>query len=344
MTLRLLCPLLLLCAPLVAGDAREDWAAVTALDAGPGGLPKSADEAISVSLAHLDRQEKLLRGFIAAYPTDANAFEAHLRLVRLLSLRARMKGEPSPAEIQILLRSAELRASTPAQLTELDFARLIQRMRQWQAKRPPADERRGLLDQTRTFERAHPGDRRIAALLAEVATLFDGDPNLKESILRDAKKIAKEPELKAQIADDLKRLDLFGKALPLRFTALDGRRVDARDWRGKIVAVIFFATFSEPSKAGFLELQRTVAEAGNDSLLVAISLDSSRTALETFLREQKATCPVAWDGKGWNGPLIQALGINALPTAWLLDRRSALRSLDVLEDPAGQIRSLLRSE
>lgn len=344
MTLRLLCSFLLLCAPLIAGDAREDWAGVTALDAGPGGLPKSADEAIGVSLAHLDRQEKLLRGFIAAHPADANAFEAHLRLVRLVSLRARMKGEPAPGEIQILLRSAELRASTPGQRTELDFALLIQRMRLWQARRPPADERRGLLEQTRTFENRHPGDRRIAALLVEVATLFDSDPKLKESILLDAKKLAKDPELKAQIADDLKRLALLGKALPLRFTALDGRRVDAKDWRGKVVAVVFFATFSEPSKAGFIELQRAVEEAGSNTLLVAISLDSDRSGLEKFLREQKATCPVGWDGKGWNGPLIQALGINALPTAWLLDRRSNLRSLDVLEDPAGQIRSLLRSE
>ena len=38
---------------------------------------------------------------------------------------------------------------------------------------------------------------------------------------------------------------------------------------------------------------------------------------------------------------MQALGINALPTAWLLDGKGVLRSLDALDDPADQIRRLI---
>jgi hypothetical protein len=50
---------------------------------------------------------------------------------------------------------------------------------------------------------------------------------------------------------------------------------------------------------------------------------------------------VTWDGKGWDSPLMRALGINSVPTTWLLDKNGILRSLDALEDPNGQIRKLL---
>ena len=113
-----------------------------------------------------------------------------------------------------------------------------------------------------------------------------------------------------------------------------------KDWHGKVVAVVFFATWSEPSKAGFSELRQAVAKAGAKCMLVAVSLDSKRDALDAFLRENGGAIPVAWDGKGWNSPLIQALGINALPTAWLLDGKGVVRSLDALDDPAGQVSRL----
>jgi hypothetical protein len=38
---------------------------------------------------------------------------------------------------------------------------------------------------------------------------------------------------------------------------------------------------------------------------------------------------------------MQALGINSVPTTWLLDTKGVLRSLDALEDTAGQIGRLL---
>ncbi|MEO6784943.1 MAG: TlpA disulfide reductase family protein, partial [Chthoniobacteraceae bacterium] len=136
-------------------------------------------------------------------------------------------------------------------------------------------------------------------------------------------------------------LAFLGKPLPLRFTALDGRRVDVKSWQGKVVGIVFFATWSEPSRLALVELRRAIEAEGARAELVAISLDSDRASLENFLRAQGIACPVAWDGKGWDGPLMQALGINSVPTAWLLDTKGVLRSLDALEDPAAQIRRLL---
>jgi len=335
------CTFLLWPASLLAGDARDDWKAVTTLDAGPGVEPKTATEAFALSLRHGDRQEKALRSFLTAHPDDANAFEATLRLVRLLDLRAEMKAEAVPEEAGTLLGKARDLATTPARRTEIEFALLARGMRKWRSKRPPIAERRDLLDQARKFETAHPGDRRIAWLLAEIASLFDFDPATKERLLKQAKALTKDPGLTAQITDDLRRLGFLGRVIPLRFTALDGRRIDVKNWQGKVVAILFFSTWSAPSKAGLLALQRAATAAGPGVEFMVVSLDTDRTELEAFIRDHSLKCPVAWDGKGWDGPLIQALGINAVPTAWLLDQKSVLRSLDALEQPEEQIRKLL---
>lgn len=335
------CALIFCSTSLFAGDARDDWAAAIALDAGPGVKPKTAAEAYALALGHTEKQEKLLRGFLATHADDAHAFEATLRLARVLDLRAEMKSEPASEESASLLEKAGQIATSPERRTELEFAMLTRRMRKWRTKRPPIEERRALLEQARKFESAHPGDRRAPTLLAEIAALFDFEPATKESLLLRAKKLTKDPELTAQIADDLRRLTFLGKALPLRFTALDGRRVDVKSWQGKVVGIAFFATWSEPSKAALFALRQATAAAGERAEFVAISVDTDRDDLDGFLRTKGVTCPIAWDGKGWDGPLIQALGINAVPTAWLLDTKGVLRSLDALEEPDEQIRRLL---
>lgn len=338
----LACAFFLSAASLLAGDAREDWAAITALDAGPGLTQKnSAAEVYAQSLAHSEKQEKSLRSFLAAHGGDANAFEAMLRLARVLDLRAEMKSEPQSAEALGFLEKAAQLTTTLARQTEFEFALLSRRMRKWRSLRPPIEERRALFDQARQFESAHAADRRVPVLLAEIAALFDFDPATKENLLLRAKSLTKDPGLLAQIADDMRRLKFLGKPLPLRFTALDGRRVDVKALEGKVVAVVFFATWSAPSKAALAGIKRAISAAGAGAEIVAISLDADRADLEKFLSAQGITFPVAWDGKGWDGPLMQALGINSVPTAWLLDTKGVLRSLDALENTDEQIRRLL---
>ena len=50
----------------LAGTADEDWQAVVALDAGPGGQPNTVESAGLLVVNHLAKQEKALRAFLAA--------------------------------------------------------------------------------------------------------------------------------------------------------------------------------------------------------------------------------------------------------------------------------------
>src|SRR5688572_890373 len=77
-------PLLFITASLFAADADSDWQGLTALDAGPGKAPETPQDALQISLAHLDTQEKAYRAFLAEHPNDPRTFNARLRLARLL--------------------------------------------------------------------------------------------------------------------------------------------------------------------------------------------------------------------------------------------------------------------
>jgi peroxiredoxin len=238
------------------------------------------------------------------------------------------------------MAEADKLANTPKRRSDYDFARVNQKLRQWQGKRPDAAGRTAVLNEVRQFQAAHPKDPRVAALLIEAANLFEGAVGTKEPLLREANRLTANPELKAQIADDLKRLALLGTVLDLRFTGVDGLKHDVKDYRGKPVLVLFFATTSEPARTVFAEVQSAIETFGDGVAFIGVSLDAKREDVVKFLEERKINLPVAFDGKGWNGPTVTRLGVNAVPSAWLLDKKGVVRTLDALENTPGLVRQL----
>ena len=323
----------------LAGDAEADWKGIVALDAGPQEQPQTAEAARAMVLAHLAKQERALRGFLAAHPRDARVFETRLRLARLLQIRGDFEeSDKLRADGKRLLDELE-KTATPEQRVELAFSNVSRLMRNLRQVTPA--QRDDLLAAARKFQTDHPGDRRIAALLAEVAVLFDTLPKTKEALLAEAQPLATDDDLKGRIADDLKRVRLLGAEVPLTFTSVQGREIKLADLRGQPVLVVFFAAFSPPSLAALTSVQRAVAELPRGSVQVlGVNLDEKRETLDTVMKSRALAWPVAFDGKGWESPLVRGLGINALPTVWLFDARGRLRSLNALENTAAKIRQL----
>jgi peroxiredoxin len=340
----------LLCAALLcssvellrAGDVDADWSAIVQLDAGPKSQPKSREEAQAATVAHLAAQEKALRGFLAGHPGDVHVFEARLRLARLLQIRADFEQSAALRQESGRILAELEKTVTPEQLPELEFAKISRLMRGLRSADSP--QRSELLVATRKFQSAFPDDRRLAALLTEVATLFDLQPKTKEALLSDAQGLPADEELKGRIADDLKRVRLLGQLVVMSSTTTDGRPVNLEAFRGKPLILIFCASFSPPSAAAITTVQRAVKELPKGSVqLLGVSLDDRPELAAALRKEQGISWPLVCDGKGWESPVIRALGINTLPTVWLLDDRGRLRSLNALQSTAAQLRQLLNS-
>jgi peroxiredoxin len=115
---------------------------------------------------------------------------------------------------------------------------------------------------------------------------------------------------------------------------------DVKDYRGKPVLVLFFAASSDPARTAFAEVQSTMETYGEDVAFVGVSLDAKREDVVKFLEERKVNMPVAFDGKGWHGAMVSKLGVNTVPSAWLLDKKGVVRTLGALENTAALIRQL----
>jgi len=323
-----------------AGDAETDWKEVTALDAGPQENPGTTQAARTMVINHLARQATALRAFITAHSEDEHAFEAWLRLSRVFQIRGDFEGsEKMRTDGRRILAELE-KTATPAQRTELDFSKITQRMRAIQ--RMTQENREELLAMVRKFQTDHPDDRRIAPLLAEVATLFDGQPKTKEALLVAAQSLAMDPDLKSRITDDLKRVRFLGEIISLHFTSAQGKEVDLEAFHGKPLILMFFADFSLPSTKAISEVQRDLLDLPKGGVeVVGVSLDKTAGDLAGVVKAHELTWPLAFDGAGWESPVVRSLGINALPTVWLIDRQGRLRSLNGLENLVAKVKQLL---
>ncbi len=326
-----------------AGTADDDWKAIAALDAGPQTQARTGTEAQTAIAAHLAAQERALRAFHAAHADDARAFDARLRLARLFSLRGEIQNDrKARAESERMLDALE-KSATLEQRADLDFTRLSQAMRR--ANSPSAIDREALLARARKFQTAHPEDRRVPQVLAEIATLFDSQPALKQKLLFEAQPLAADEETKSRIADDLRRIALLGETLALAGTSTEGKPIDLAGYRGRVVVVCFFATWSPQSILALDTLKNALAPFQKDRVqMFGVSLDTKPEPLGELLKTRAVAWPVLRDGKGWESPLVRGFGINALPTVWLLDREGKLRSLDALENTDAQIRKILREK
>jgi hypothetical protein len=334
---------LLLATGLAMASPDSDWQAIVAMDAGPGAKPKTLEEARSLAKAHLERHRRLLAGFLATHPQDPRVPEARMRTASLLAATGKMENRQSQVdEAMRLLQSIERDTAAPRDIrAEAGFRRVSLLMQSLQGREI---ERRGdLLSAARNFRNRHPGDRRVPRLLVEVATLCDNNPPLKRELLEEARGLSRDPALDLRIADDLKRLELLDKPFALDFPTVQGRRFDIASQRGRIVLVLFWSTESLPSLLWIEDFRRALAKLPADRISVAtVAVDKDPAAVREVLDGLGiSTWPTACDGKTWESPLVRPLGINALPTVFLIDQRGTLRALNARNSYEPWIRKLL---
>lgn len=333
---------LLLAATLHAGPD-EDWKAIVAMDAGPSAKPASIDQARSIARAHITKSRQLLEAFLKANPDDPRAFDAKMRLASHLAAIGKMdKRQSQVDEAMIMLQNLEKDKSAPLEKrADAGFRRVSLYMQSLTGREN--ENRREIVNAAKNFQYRFPNDRRAPRLLVEVATICDSDPVLKKQLLDEARSISKEEALNRRIADDLKRLALLGKPLPLRFSAIQGGTFDIASQHGRLVFLIFWSGESAPSLLWMEEFRLAMAKLPADRITVAtISLDKDSSIPRDRIKELGISdWPTACDGKGWDDPIARQCGINALPTVFLFDQQGVLQTTNARTSYESWIRKLI---
>ena len=120
---------------------------------------------------------------------------------------------------------------------------------------------------------------------------------------------------------------LMGKPAPdFTLETLDGKRVSLADYRGKPLAVTFWASWCGPCRLEMPVLTKLYRQAhGADSNfeILAISIDDSKTDAENAARSMKLPFPVLFDP---GGKLSDIYKVYAIPMLFVIDKSGRVAS------------------
>lgn len=310
-------------------DANSDWANVLKFDAGPSATPTSHEEAVRIAHEFFGRQQAALRSFIAAYPSDPHVLDAKLRLISIQAAEGEMDQQPEQVRQALLAFMALERSpnTPPSRLPDVAFRRISLEMQTFQGTKEQI--RDAVVTAARNYAIRFPDDKRAPRLLVEAATECDDTPDTMRDLLTTARSLSKEAALDDRIADDMRRLNTLGTPVNAKFSTIQGGTIDLAALRGNVVVLIFWAAESPPSLIWLQRFCKDISHIPQEQLkIVMVSLDESRKDVDEAVQLLNLTWPINFDGKGWENAVARPLGINALPTVWILDKRGVLRTLN----------------
>jgi thiol-disulfide isomerase/thioredoxin len=129
--------------------------------------------------------------------------------------------------------------------------------------------------------------------------------------------------------------DAIGKPLELSFNDFtSGKPVSVqKDLKGKIVVIIFWATWCGPCKAELPEEKRLYAEYKDRGVeFIGVSLDEpekegGRKALKEYLAENPIPWPQYYQGNGVSSEFSSKFGVISVPQIFVIDRQGKLATM-----------------
>jgi len=328
-----------------AGAADQAWQSLTNLSLSPPPAGWSIKPPTEADVAHFDDQRALEAGNIAGrardfytrFPRDTRA--PYGRMI----------------EIQALQAAVHLGATNNVKMLTAREQAIVQ------DTNAPADVRYQLrldLVGRELKERVDAGSDASAAMEKAGRALVKEFPNgpagyeLLENVLETAD-LAKMQEIAMVITNSggpaeltgigkgvLRRLAVVGQPLPIAFKTADGREVDRTTLSNKVVLVDFWATWCPLCVQEMPELKKLYDRYHDHGFeIVGINFDDQTNAARQFIKDQGLPWPQFLGGN--DNRYGKDYGMNALPQAWLVDRKGIVQDIHGRTDREAKIEKLL---
>ena len=125
------------------------------------------------------------------------------------------------------------------------------------------------------------------------------------------------------------RLDLKGKPLVVSGRSLANTIVRSDAYRGKVLLLVYWATWCKPCTEEVPALQALYAQyRARGFEILGVNLDLERAPVPAYISAHRITWATLHEPGGLDSRLARQLGILSLPTMVLLDRRGTVVSAE----------------
>lgn len=315
--------------------ADELWEYFQALQRGPRGQGNTDEERAKAFSDFVKELHATAERFASKYPKDPRRWEARLTATRLMQ---RVAGAIPQEEVEKLYRHAAEAGDAPGEIKALSRLGLIQMHREALRGDSPKEKLLAVDAEITSFFQDFPNHDALSYLATQRANLWDRrDPARATAIFEE---YSKSPNAKVaeETAGQLRFRNIEKEPLPLKFTALDGTPVDLERMRGKVVLIVFWATWHGSSVN---ELKKVAAayERHHDQGLeiICISHDKEKEKLVNFVKEKNLPWPQYFDGKGSKNDISHRYSLRNLPTLWLVNKQGFV----IYTDARGELEELV---
>jgi thiol-disulfide isomerase/thioredoxin len=139
------------------------------------------------------------------------------------------------------------------------------------------------------------------------------------------------------------RLDSVGRVIDLSGQSPLGSPVELASYRGKVVLIQYWATWSAPAKADMPTLKELWNKYGRQFTIVGVSLDNNAKELNAYLGENPLPWPQIFEPGGLDSRPANVFGILSVPTMILVDQQGKVvnRSISAA-DLEAEVKKLIR--
>jgi thiol-disulfide isomerase/thioredoxin len=329
--------------------ADDLWKEMEKLQQPPEKKPTTREEAMQQIHEWFTTQKAASDAFVKQYPADSRSWQARLISLRAAMQLRRFSGEATdPAADQLKLDEIINAPDAPAPIKgEATFMRVLTMAREIDKSKPETSA--AFLKAAGDFLAKYP-DHPLAARMKNIEVQLLSD-DISEAGAAALKKLAADPDkdlaaqAQAALARQQKMADLKTKPIDLKFTAADGHDIDLANYRGKVVLLDFWASWCGPCMGEMPNVVSTYGKLHDKGFeIVGISLDQNKEDMDGALKKQNMTWPQYFDGGGWQNKIANTFGVQAIPAAFLFDKKGMLRETGLRGEALGEAVEKLLAE
>ena len=306
------------------------WKELQKLQESPPRRGVTRDDVLAQLRSWLSMQKNAADAFVKKFPEDPRRWQANMISVRSGLQVRRFSGQAgiTPADQEVLRQIANASDAPVGIRGEAAFMSAASLSSGLSSENPDAyvSFHKAAAD----FLAQFPGHPLASQMRTVQLQVLRTDPTPEGAEVLKTLASSSDPEIarlaNSVIAQNQKLAELKTRPMDLQFTAVDGHPIDLANLRGKVVLVDFWASWCAQCIAEMPNVAATYQKLHAKGFeIVGISLDQDRATMESALKDHGMTWAQYFDGAGWQNKISSSLGIEALPAAWLLDKKGMLR-------------------